>query len=83
MLAEAGYPNGQGFPPVEILFNTLESHLKIAEAIQQMWARTLNIRVTLRNEEWASYLKSTNALEFDVPGAAGWRIIPTPARSRT
>ncbi|HWP84485.1 MAG TPA: peptide ABC transporter substrate-binding protein, partial [Terriglobia bacterium] len=71
LLAEAGYPNGQGFPPVEILFNTLESHRKIAEAIQQMWARTLNIRVTLHNEEWASYLKSTNRLDFDV-ARRGW-----------
>ncbi len=66
LLAEAGYPNGAGFPPVEILFNTLDMHHKIAQAIQQMWVTHLNIRVTLRNEEWASYLKSMNNLEFDL-----------------
>ena len=71
LLAEAGYPNGAGFPRLEILFNTLESHRKIAEAIQQMWAKTLHIEVSLRNEEWASYLKSRNTLNYDI-ARAGW-----------
>ena len=71
LLAQAGYPNGAGFPQIDILFNTLEMHRKIAEAIQQMWMKTLNIQVALRNEEWASYLKSTNNLEFDV-ARRGW-----------
>ena len=34
LLAEAGFPDGKGFPPLEIRFNTLESHKKIAESIQ-------------------------------------------------
>ena len=71
LLAQAGYPNGEGFPKLEILFNTTESHRKIAETIQQMWARNLNIQVSLRNEEWASYLKSRNNLEYDI-ARAGW-----------
>ena len=36
LLAKAGYPGGKGLPPIEILYNTSESHKKIAEAIQQM-----------------------------------------------
>ncbi|MBI3933854.1 MAG: peptide ABC transporter substrate-binding protein [Acidobacteria bacterium] len=71
LLTEAGYPNGQGFPELEILFNTLETHKKLAETIQQMWAKNLNIRVSLRNEEWASYLKSRSNLEYDI-ARAGW-----------
>ncbi|MGH9785210.1 MAG: ABC transporter substrate-binding protein, partial [Terriglobia bacterium] len=71
LLAQAGYPNGAGFPRLEILFNTLEMHRKTAEAIQQMWTRNLNIQVALRNEEWASYLKSTNSLEYDI-ARRGW-----------
>ena len=71
LLAQAGYPNGAGFPRLEILFNTLESHRKIAEAIQQMWAKTLHIQVALRNEEWAAYLKSMNNLEYDI-ARRGW-----------
>ena len=71
LLAEAGYPGGQGFPEIEILFNTLESHKKIAESIQQMWIENLNIHVTLRNEEWASYLKSLTNLEYQI-ARSGW-----------
>ena len=71
LLAEAGYPNGQGFPPLSIRFNTLESHKKIAEAIQQMWAKNLNIQVSIRNEEWAAYLKSLANLEHDI-ARNGW-----------
>jgi ABC-type oligopeptide transport system substrate-binding subunit len=71
LLAQAGYPNGEGFPKLEILFNTLEAHRKIAEAIQQMWAKTLNIQVSLRNEEFASYIKSTDSLDYDI-ARRGW-----------
>ena len=51
MLAEAGYPNGEGFPTTEILYNTSEGHRKIAVALQQMWKKHLNIDVTLLNQE--------------------------------
>ncbi len=71
LLAEAGFPDGKGFPKVEILFNTLESHRSIAEAIQQMWRKNLNIEVTLRNEEWKVYLDSTERMDYFVV-RAGW-----------
>ena len=71
LLAEAGYPNGEDFPVLNILFNSLESHKKIAEAIQQMWAENLNIQVTVRNEEWASYLKSMDNMDYDI-ARRGW-----------
>ena len=51
LLAEAGFPGGAGFPSLEILYNTTETHRKIAEAIQQMWLKNLGIRVTLANQE--------------------------------
>lgn len=71
LLAEAGFPNGQNFPRFELLFNTLESHRSIAEAIQQMWKKNLNIDVTLRNEEWKVYLDSTHRMDYFV-ARAGW-----------
>src|SRR5262249_18826647 len=43
LLAEAGFPNGAGFPRLEILFNTNEGHRQIAEAIQQMWRTGLGV----------------------------------------
>ncbi len=51
LLAEAGFPGGEGFPEMEILFNTSEGHRRIAEAIQQMWAQELGINIGLYNQE--------------------------------
>ncbi len=65
-LARAGYPGGKGFPKIEILFNTSEDHRRIAEAIQAMWHDVLHIDVQLANQEWASYLKATTELRYDV-----------------
>src|SRR5205823_4888173 len=66
LLAEAGYPEGKGFPKIEILYNTLEAHKKIAAAIQEMWRQNLGIDVELRNVEWKLYLDMQSRLEFDV-----------------
>lgn len=37
LLAEAGYPGGQGLPEVEITYNNRETNQKIAEAVQAQW----------------------------------------------
>lgn len=71
LLAEAGYPEGRGFPPVDLLYNTSEGHKKIAEAAAAMWQRHLGIRVRLQNKEWKTYLDDQSALNFDI-ARAGW-----------
>jgi len=71
LLAEAGYPNGQNLPPVEILFNSLESHRIIAEAIQQMWKTKLGVNATITNQEWKVYLDSQRTGNYQV-ARAGW-----------
>lgn len=71
LLAEAGYPNGEGFPDVELLYNTNESHRKIAVAVQQMWNTILNVSVGLTNQEWKVYIDSRNRLDYDI-ARAGW-----------
>lgn len=54
MLAEAGYPNGDGFPVIEFKSNSGE-HIQIFEAVQQMWKENLNIDSTIAQEEWATF----------------------------
>ncbi|MDP6198159.1 MAG: peptide ABC transporter substrate-binding protein [Porticoccaceae bacterium] len=71
LLADAGYPNGEGFPTTEILYNTSEGHRKIAVAIQQMWKKHLNIDVTLLNQEWKVYLNSEAIGDYEI-SRAGW-----------
>jgi oligopeptide transport system substrate-binding protein len=70
LLAEAGYPDGRGFPKVELLFNTSEAHRAIAEAIQQMWKINLGIDVQLVNQEWKVYLDSQHTLNYQICRAA-------------
>ena len=65
-LTKAGFPSGQGFPKVAILFNTSEDHRRIAEAVQAMWKRELKIDIELSNQEWGSYLQATTQLQYDI-----------------
>ena len=71
LLAEAGYPNGEGFPVLEILFNTSEDHRKIALAVQQMWQANLGITVELVNQDWKVYLSRERSGDFQI-SRAGW-----------
>lgn len=66
LLAEAGYPNGTGFPKIEILYNYEQQHQTIAELIRKQWRRGLGIDVATRNEEWSTYLASTRQKKYDV-----------------
>ncbi|GBD11739.1 Oligopeptide-binding protein OppA [bacterium HR23] len=69
-LAEAGYPNGRGWPSdVVLMYNTSEGHKRIAEAISAMWKQHLNIDVKVVNQDWAVYLKT---LSQDPPHI--WRL---------
>lgn len=71
LLAEAGFPNGDGFPALEILYNTSENHRTIAQFVQDQWQTELGIEVSLINQEWKVYLDTMEALDYQV-ARAGW-----------
>ena len=71
LLAEAGYPAGQGFPTVEILYNTSESHEAIALLIQHQWKKSLGINARIQNQEWADYLAKRKSRDYMI-ARAGW-----------
>ena len=71
LLAEAGYPNGEGFPSFELQYNTSEQHRKVAIAVQQMWNKELNIQVNLQNKDWKVYLDDENTGNFQI-SRGGW-----------
>jgi len=71
LLAEAGFPEGRGFPKFGILYNTLESHKKVAEVLADQLRRNLHVEVAAYNQEWQSYLQSTRSLDYDL-ARAGW-----------
>lgn len=69
-LAEAGYPEGKGFPKLQLLFNTSESHRTLAVAIQEIWKKELGIEIELHNQEWKAYLATRQSGDFDILRAA-------------
>ena len=66
LLAQAGFPNGKDFPRVSLLYNKSELNEQLAIEIQAQWKRELGVTVELRNQEWATYLRSLDELDFDI-----------------
>jgi oligopeptide transport system substrate-binding protein len=60
-LAEAGYPEGEGFPVLEMWFNRADFNEDVIEAVAAMWEENLGISVELRTNEWAVYQDYLNA----------------------
>ena len=71
LLAEAGYPDGEGFPVVEYLYNTSDAHKAVAEALQYMWEEELGVKVTLNNQEWAAFLQTRKDGDYSI-ARNGW-----------
>jgi len=69
LLAEAGYPDGQGFPPVSLLFHISDLHTRIAEVIQQMWKDNLGVDIQLENVEWKVYQSRREHGQYDIARA--------------
>lgn len=57
-LAAAGYPDGDGIPPISLYFNEDPVHRDIAEFVRKNWIDNLNVRVTLSSLRYfADYLQ--------------------------
>ncbi len=70
LLVEAGYPNGEGIPTIEYLYNEGTGHQLIGEALQSMWAE-LGINVELVSQEWATFLNSRKNGDYMI-ARNGW-----------
>jgi len=72
LLAEAGYPNGQGFPDVELLYPKRGTSEQVATEIQALWQRDLGINtIHLRGQEWKVFLNTQDLIDFDL-SISGW-----------
>ena len=71
LMAEAGYPNGEGFPEFEILYNTSEGHQTVAELVQEMFKTNLGIDTTLANQEWAVFQDTRTQGDYEM-ARGGW-----------
>ena len=71
LLAEAGYPNGEGFPTLELSYYSDPQVKLIVESLAQMFKDNLGINVNITTEEWAVYYENVKADKYEV-AAMGW-----------
>ncbi len=71
LLAEAGFPGGQGFPPFEVQVRNDELQPKILEAVQAMWQRELGVRLNIALLEQKVAIQNQQALNYAV-GVNAW-----------
>ncbi len=66
LLAEAGFPGGRGFPPVDYLYNEGELYSAVAVELQAMFQRVLGVNIGLRPMENKVYLRTMSSLDYDL-----------------
>jgi oligopeptide transport system substrate-binding protein len=66
LLADAGYPDGAGFPVIRLLINRNEQQRVVAQSIAAMWHATLNIETEIVIKNWDEYEAAIRAGEYDV-----------------
>ena len=71
LLAEAGYPNGEGFPTITYSANEDSYHIPVAEYLQSVWKDELGITMNINKVEWASFLPLRRAGDYDI-SRNGW-----------
>ncbi len=71
LLAEAGYPDGRGFPKLELQYNTNDTHSAVAELVQSQWQRALGVRIDLKGLEWNVYQANQTNEDYHI-SRAGW-----------
>lgn len=78
LLAEAGFPDGAGFPLVRYLYSEGGLNEAIAVELQSMWRQKLGINVSLARQEWKVYLNSLNSLDYDIARSSWVGDYPDP-----
>ncbi|NRA17277.1 MAG: peptide ABC transporter substrate-binding protein [Oceanospirillaceae bacterium] len=70
LLAEAGYGKGMKTLKFDMLYNSSESHKKIATVMAQMWKQKLGVEAVLANQEWKTFLETRKTGGFQLARGA-------------
>ena len=72
LMADAGFPNGDGFTnELKILTTPKDTSIRLAEALQAMWKQHLGINVRIEQREWGTFLTAQQELDYDI-AIGGW-----------
>jgi ABC-type oligopeptide transport system substrate-binding subunit len=66
LLAEAGFPDGEGFPRIRLLINRNEQQRIVAQSVAAMWRDVLGIETEIMIKPWDEYVAAIRADDFDV-----------------
>ena len=69
-LADAGYPNGEGFPTITYSTNDTGYHVAVAEYLQEAY-KQIGITMQIDKVEWASFTPQRRAGEYEM-ARNGW-----------
>ena len=72
LLAEASYPDGEGFPTITYSANDSGYHIPVAEYLQQAWGE-LGITMNIDKVEWSSFIPMRRAGDYDI-SRNGWSM---------
>lgn len=70
LLAEAGYPNGDGFPVIEYMTNDAGYNKSTAEYLQNAWSE-LGVKMDIKIVEWSTFTPTRRAGDFEIC-RGGW-----------
>ena len=71
LLAEAGFPGGNGFPTLTYSFSTTSANQRRAEFLQAQWKQNLNINVQLNSMESKAYQAAFKDKNYEL-AFGGW-----------
>lgn len=71
LLAEAGYPDGQGMPEITMIVMASQSDKDIAQALQSMWKQNLGVNVNIETFESKVYWDEIDNGSFNI-ASDGW-----------
>lgn len=66
LLAEAGFPDGVGFPKIRLLINRNDQQRIVAQSVAAMWRSVLNVETEIVIKNWDEYVAALRQGDFDV-----------------
>jgi oligopeptide transport system substrate-binding protein len=72
LLADAGFPGGEGFPPIELAVDSRALHENVARRVAAIWKRELGVEVNVYTRSWAAHSEAVEAGTFQL-ARGGWQ----------
>jgi oligopeptide transport system substrate-binding protein len=70
LLADAGYPNGKGFPRLTLLYNNEGDHKYIAQNVCSQWAKNIGIDIVTEGVEIKTFRKRLHDKQYELARAS-------------